>query len=1298
MSRNFANELRNTLGILNLRARFMSPKKTILLDMALLSIEAADLLQLDDTNLRTLVALLCEAEIASFGRSETGVFWGGHQKARDGGLDVKVESVDWTPRDSPIPKAISGLQVKHEKMGAQKIQKEMRPKGVLRDAISQLAENKGAYMIVSGKDSCSEWMLSSRLKAMKDAVSDDPNFRDLDLRFIDSSQLASWLRKHPSLILWMRQKIGKPLEGWKAFENWTKPASDSNQNYLVDDKLKIRVSNPGNNNEFSANEGIDRMRDVLATPGKSIRLVGLSGVGKTRLAQALFEEATGERPLNKKQAFYTDAGFSQTPSPDSFARNLLSLNKRAFLVVDNCSPALHRSLEQLVCEPGSQVSLLTIEYDVKEDDSAESEFFHLEPSSDDLIEKIVKIRFPEISDVNTRTIAEFSNGNFRIALALAKGVFQSSDIGSVTDQDLLQRLVFQRGNENEELLKSAKALSLVYSFDVSAEEIVTSELETLSQLFDLAPLTLFRNLAELERRELLQRRGRWRALLPHAISNRFASLALEEIPAANLISAFENSEERLLKSFARRLSYLHDSPKAIQVATTWLKEENLLGPEKPLNKLRSNLLKKIAPLVPNHVLKRIGNELEKPTLEAGLVGDAKTLAKLLAYEPESFYEAATLLSKLSIRESQPASAGANDQFKALFWPVLSGTQASLKERLSFIKDLSTKGEKELRLSVSLFNFVIHHQTSYVGTSEYSLGARSRDFGWRPRNWSDWQQWYKEAIDFAVDWIRSSAPGAEDVKKILGNSFRPLWDDLRLYDEIESTVSILSQNQHWPEAFLTLSATIYFDGKEMEAEALARLRLLRDSLKPQTLLEELRLFAIGDRNRVYDCEDFYEKGGGSDTWHQAEERLRELGVEASKDLELSQAIVDEVLGSQSDKAFQLGVAMAEGSPKMVLLWDYALSTFKSQGDPKTDFLRGLLCGIERRDTVLTNEIVERASSDERMLGVFVELQSSIKLGEEGVDRLKRFHGNEVGSGANWFPLGSIGRPSSTSDLEFCELVEALRSDSSLVLPILSAFSLRFLHSKRDKSPYEPSESVLELAREFILSIDVSQLFAKNCRIRDWDFARICETILAGSSGHEVAKYVMKQLIEGVLSYRVTTFDCGETVGAISEVNPKATLDTLLELEDRIDEAAWILRNFERRSKSAFSRIPESAQIKWCSKDWNTRAKIVAQLVPPFIIDPKAKLTSGFVEILRNVENRLPTLEVALTWVHPQSWGGRLSVHLEKRAPFFDQLAELGIEEVTSWAASEKKRLDESISREREREESESRDEFQRFEYD
>ncbi|WP_020085708.1 hypothetical protein [Hyphomicrobium zavarzinii] len=49
-----------------------------------------DIALLNDTDLRTLIGRLCEADLRRRGHSTSYVTWGGNQTAKDGGLDVYV--------------------------------------------------------------------------------------------------------------------------------------------------------------------------------------------------------------------------------------------------------------------------------------------------------------------------------------------------------------------------------------------------------------------------------------------------------------------------------------------------------------------------------------------------------------------------------------------------------------------------------------------------------------------------------------------------------------------------------------------------------------------------------------------------------------------------------------------------------------------------------------------------------------------------------------------------------------------------------------------------------------------------------------------------------------------------------------------------------------------------------------------------------------------------------------------------------------------------------------------------------
>jgi hypothetical protein len=134
-------------------------------------VQAEHIQRLNDEQARELVARLCNAEVSKRGGSTAAVTWGGDQRAKDGGVDVRVDL------DPPI--ALSGyvkrdkcaFQVKAEKFGPKKIPNEMAPDSVLRPAIFEYAETgDGTYVIVSSRDNCSDSALNERRKAMEDCL------------------------------------------------------------------------------------------------------------------------------------------------------------------------------------------------------------------------------------------------------------------------------------------------------------------------------------------------------------------------------------------------------------------------------------------------------------------------------------------------------------------------------------------------------------------------------------------------------------------------------------------------------------------------------------------------------------------------------------------------------------------------------------------------------------------------------------------------------------------------------------------------------------------------------------------------------------------------------------------------------------------------------------------------------------------------------------------------------------------------------------------------------------------------
>jgi hypothetical protein len=532
---------------------------------------------LNEQDLRTLIGRLCEAELSRRVLPLSAVTWGGDQNATDGGLDVRVQLSSGAVIDGFIPRANTGFQVKRTDMPRSNILQEMRPDNHIRPTIGELAASSGAYIMVSSLGSTSDSALRNRRRAMKDAVADLATRESLFLDFYDRGRVATWVREHAGLVLWVRERIAKPLTAWHPYDAWAFSPQGVSDEYLLDKTVRIRTGRREQDDGIAADEGISRIRGLLRHSSGVVRLVGLSGVGKTRFVQALFDNRVGKDNLDPSLALYTDLSYSPNPQPTALASELFQLSKRAILVIDNCPGDLHRQLSELCRSPNSLLSVITIEYDIRDDQPEGTDVFELQPSSGEVIEKLLTRRFPFLSPIDARTITGFSEGNARVAINLASTVGVNESIAGLTDSDLFVRLFQQRQGHSESFLTAAQACSLVYSFkgDLSSSE--DGELVRLGRLVGKGAEEMFRAVAELKRRDLVQQRGPWQAVLPHAIANRLAALALQDISTSVIDAEIFGGPDRLLLSFSRRLGFLHKSKEAATIVQSWLKEGGFLG-------------------------------------------------------------------------------------------------------------------------------------------------------------------------------------------------------------------------------------------------------------------------------------------------------------------------------------------------------------------------------------------------------------------------------------------------------------------------------------------------------------------------------------------------------------------------------------------------------------------------------------------------------------------------------------------------------------------------------------------------
>ncbi|RYC42892.1 hypothetical protein [Pectobacterium zantedeschiae] len=958
--------------------------------MAIFDIEKDELLQLSDAQLEELIARLAEAEVASYCHSPAWVSWSGSINAPDGGVDIHIQV--------PVDKLNTGFlerpdtifQAKKYSMPKAAITKEMTTDRALLPIISEQAGKGGSYIIVSLGDDCSPLMQDARLKAMQDAVENDPNSSNIHLGFYDRSKLTLWLRQHPSVMLWVKRKLGRGYSGWQPYGAWSNPPQNVEDTLISAPGVKISLPS-GKGQNLSIGDAIGPMRDLIRTTNKAIRITGLSGVGKTRIVQALFDETVGTDALDRTVAVYVDTGAEPQPSATAMLDKLIAEGRRAIMILDNCPSELHSSLASKVSATDGKVRLITIEYDIRDDKPQTTKVIHIEAVGPEVSELLLIRRFPNIGLNNARRIAEFADGNARVSLAIAERVEEGESLAQLSDAQLFNRLFEQRNHPDDDLREQAEILSLVYSFSVSNSEAGPNELEILGSLSGYSQSQLFRSVKRLLDRHVVQKRSHWRAILPHAIANKLAASALDSISVDLLRAAFEApGRQRLLMSFAHRLGLLHDHPVAKKIAEAWLQPEGLLGRTLELEDVSARMLAYIGPVVPETLLDRIEAELTAPDfkgMEPRYNPQRTTILNLLqslAYEPRDFERCIRLLIRVANFEDESNNHdAARDKVTNFFQVYLSGTHATLGQRIAimnecFSSDVTGNRSLGLRmLSTALGG------SPWTGRGINEFGARPRDFGFHP-NHNELIEWRSDFIDVAVRLGTSGDSVLEDpARLILANAFRGIWYQETMRDKLVDAAQKLQAYRPWSEGWKAVRSMIYFDYiKRQDKDSFElmpdNLAALEKALEPNDLVPTIMTYVLSKGNYYWALDDDFVHNDPK-RYRESEKRLKAKVLLLGQNFAASHHKLDELginlfVSDWMPYRNTFGRGLAKGAHDLRIGWLQLVERLEQLPDLNKDFsvFSGYIEEVDSVEPALAQELLDYCARHAELRQVLVDL--------------------------------------------------------------------------------------------------------------------------------------------------------------------------------------------------------------------------------------------------------------------------------------------------------------------------------------
>jgi len=584
----------------------------------------------------------------------------------------------------------------------------------------------------------------------------------------------------------------------------------------------------------------------------SIRLLGLSGLGKTRI---LFEVFRAQENDSNSQSFSNRVlyvNYNDYSNQINFPEILAKIKKEksdAILIVDNCDLDTHR----LIVRNSNGLSFISIDSNPEEiysDKIKDTSYIIIKKDElSDIVEKIIDRDFGELEKDKIELIKRFSQGIPFMAVLLGESVRAGKQtIGKLDDKKLLDNLLGEKVKQSEWRI-TLKSCSLFdyfgYEDDYSAqyEFIATNENITVSDCTPQVRKQIFREVVNHYRnREIFEKKGRFLSIRPLPLAMYLAEEWLDSCTSERLLEVItdianlqEPHRTTLTNSFASQMRYLEYNDNAKKIVAKIVGVGSPFDNAEVLNtELGSRLFRSFAEVNPIAVPHNFTRQfLNKTTEELLKIEDGRrnivwALEKLCFYK-ETFVESTKILYVFAVAENETWGNNATGQLKQLFHIFLSGTEADLKERWSIIEwGLSRNDEHFTKLAIELMQSGLNADHFHRTMGAEQRGTKKiQDYNPSPH---EINRYWTNILSKLTDIIELKNQYSDLANEIVANSIRQIFHfgfALTIIPYLEKIVLI--KNNDWDKGLESLKMTLHYDKNTMSNENIEIIQKLINSL-------------------------------------------------------------------------------------------------------------------------------------------------------------------------------------------------------------------------------------------------------------------------------------------------------------------------------------------------------------------------------------------------------------------------------------------------------------------------------------
>ncbi|HKO81419.1 MAG TPA: hypothetical protein VJU78_13530 [Chitinophagaceae bacterium] len=561
---------------------------------------------------------------------------------------------------------------------------------------------------------------------------------------------------------------------------------------------------------------------ILSDSKLSIRILGLSGLGKTRILLEIF------RPINtdnnsiliSSRVLYINCNDNPNADFQALFTKLNLEQEGRIVILDNCSIEIHRQALGFAKRENNRTSFISLDSNPEEiNHNKITGVNYVVIEKEDLssvVDEILNRDFGGIGDENIKTIKEFSQGIPLMAVLLAESVKNGEKfIGKLEDKLLLDKLLGPKGQEyrNRAILKACSIFNYFgFTDELTSQTEFIAKNKHITSLNgdDIVILNEFNEVCDhYLKRGIFERRGRFIGMRPFPLAMSLAQEWLEPCTPARLIDVIisianlpEPNRRNLSEALSEQMKYLGYNDKAVEIV------DRIIGPGSPFDnaevlntELGSRLFRsfvEVNPIAVSQNFKRAFSQ--KTTAELLNIHEGRRnlvwVLEKLCFDKRVFKDSVKLLFSFAIAENETWANNATGQFLHLFNIHLSGTEAKLSDRWEIIEwGLNREDEMYYEFAIKAMNVGLNYgHFSRMGGAEQQGSKRLYD---NQPTWQEIKEYWTNILNKLLEVIKSRNKYADSASDTIANKIRTFFH-IQMGDLIIPFVKEISRfkNHDW----------------------------------------------------------------------------------------------------------------------------------------------------------------------------------------------------------------------------------------------------------------------------------------------------------------------------------------------------------------------------------------------------------------------------------------------------------------------------------------------------------------------